>query len=407
MAFNLFSGAPQDQAMLALAAGLLESGGPSRLPVSLGQGASRGILSGNQAFQQAQQAQQQQQLLDLKLSEIKRVQAAEALKRQALLGLLPQGQQAQPGISPSSAAALGAPEFSRTNLPQDPAGFQQIPLDRLRAAATAGVDIGPFLSLNKEARPDVETIDAGNFLITRDKRTLREISRTPKGAAPGAIPFKFSDLSPPQARAQELAERAAGKTDVTQINAAPNAFFKSLGDKFGEQFAKRGEDARAAASSLINIREGKALLEGGTITGAGAEFIVKVGQVLQRLGVPLGATADATIANTQAFAASMGREVGNIIRLFGSGTGLSDADREYAQKVVGGQITLNEESIRRLFDINERINLAKIKGFNKEAEDILSTEAGKQIPRSSIIVPLPDGDSPRIRRFNPRTGRIE
>jgi len=54
--FNFFSGDPQQQALLAVAAGLLESGGPSRTPVSLGQGAARGMMQGRETYLQAQQA---------------------------------------------------------------------------------------------------------------------------------------------------------------------------------------------------------------------------------------------------------------------------------------------------------------------------------------------------------------
>ena len=43
----------------------------------------------------------------------------------------------------------------------------------------------------------------------------------------------------------------------------------------------------------------------------------------------------------------------DIIKAFGAGTGLSDADREYALKAAAGDITMTEESLRRIIYLNE------------------------------------------------------
>jgi len=200
-----------------------------------------------------------------------------------------------------------------------------------------------------------------------------------------------------------------GKTDVTQnVALGGNEFIKAVGKGAGEAFTKRQEDARAAVGTLRNISEGRRLLDSGMITGAGADSIVKGGQILKTMGIPIGETAEQTIANTQAFAANMGREVGNVIRAFGSGTGLSDADREYAEKIAGGRITLDEQAIRKLLDINERVAKAKINEYNKQAEELLKSDQGKQLIRSMMIVDVPKEISPpKVRRYNPKTGRIE
>lgn len=390
MPFNLFSGDPQQQAMLAVASGLLESGGPSRTPVGVGQGAARGMMQGREAFMAAQDAQMKKKLFDLKVAEAQRLQEAEAKKQAWLSSALSQGQPApQMGVSDSSASALNAPWLAASRLPQSPAGPQPLSQDMLMRGLAVGAPVGDVLKIQESQNPNLKYHDVGGYISVRDKMN-REVERLPKTAAPGSIPSHLSDLDAPGQRDFLLKRAEASRDNITNIVGGQNAFFKAIGDKLGEGFAKRQEDARAAAASLANMREGRALLDRGVITGAGAEAVVSGGQILQRMGVPLGEDANQTIANTQAFAATMGREVGNIIRLFGAGTGLSDADREYAKKIVGGEITLNEESIRRLFDINERLALAKIKVYNKEAEDILKTEQGKQFPRSALIVEMPE-----------------
>ena len=58
----------------------------------------------------------------------------------------------------------------------------------------------------------------------------------------------------------------------------------------------------------------------------------------------------------------MARDVINILGSgsLGAGTGISDNDRLFAAKIVGGDVTLSKESIRKLLDINKRVNDAKI-----------------------------------------------
>jgi len=133
----------------------------------------------------------------------------------------------------------------------------------------------------------------------------------------------------------------------------------------GKSLVKQREDAQGAVKALESVYEAKNLLKAGIITGTGAEWITSFGNLLSsRLGFNYGDP----VANTQAFAATMGNQVGQIIKQFGAGTGLSDADREYAEKIVGGKITLNEGAIRRLIYINEKAHKNVINRYNQTAK---------------------------------------
>ena len=93
------------------------------MPVSVGQGAARGMMQGREVFQQAQAQQQQQQLFSLKVAEAKRQQqeAERAAQLRAQLFPLLTGQQPQRvGLSDASAAGLNAPWAAASNLPQAP-----------------------------------------------------------------------------------------------------------------------------------------------------------------------------------------------------------------------------------------------------------------------------------------------
>jgi hypothetical protein len=104
------------------------------------------------------------------------------------------------------------------------------------------------------------------------------------------------------------------------------------------------------------------------ITGAGAEFLVNLNQALKTVGIDSG-YADAA-ANSQAFAANMANNVGRLIKQFGAGTGLSNADREYAEKMAGSKITLDAKAINRILDINERAARNVIARHNRDVKGI-------------------------------------
>jgi hypothetical protein len=73
---------------------------------------------------------------------------------------------------------------------------------------------------------------------------------------------------------------------------------------------------------------------------------------------------DRQVANTEAFRAAMGQRVASIIKAFGSGTAISEGDRKYSQQMVGGQIELDEKSIRKILDIGMRAAQAAINKHN-------------------------------------------
>ena len=62
------------------------------------------------------------------------------------------------------------------------------------------------------------------------------------------------------------------------------------------------------------------------------------------------------------------------------GTGLSDADREYAEKIAGGKVSLTKDSIKKLLDINRRISIFHVTDYNRRAEQAMKKEGGDQLP---------------------------
>jgi len=151
-----------------------------------------------------------------------------------------------------------------------------------------------------------------------------------------------------------------------------------LGKKMGEKLVEDRKDVEGSVTSLRNIQEAKSLLDSGVITGVGAKFLTDMGNLLStRIGFK---AFDNPVKNTEAYSAIIGIQVGQIIKQFGSGTGLSDADREYAERIVAGDVTLTEKSLRRIIEINERGHSNIIKNFNKKAKQVMSKKGAEELP---------------------------
>jgi hypothetical protein len=177
--------------------------------------------------------------------------------------------------------------------------------------------------------------------------------------------------------------KKAGASPVTVTNRVGQGSMEKLGEEMAKELVAQRKDVMGAVNSLNNLKEAKKILDSGIITGTGAEYLTNAGNFLSsRLGITFSQD---PVANTQAFAATMGTQVGQIIKQFGSGTGLSDADREYAEKIVGGKITLNENAIRKLIDINEKAFTNVIKNYNALAKQAMSRPGAESLPYDLTI----------------------
>jgi hypothetical protein len=158
------------------------------------------------------------------------------------------------------------------------------------------------------------------------------------------------------------------RAGATVLPAQEKAFETELGKEQAGELIKSRTAARDAASIIDTVKTGRDIMKSGMITGAGADFLVNFNQALKTVGIDAG-FADAA-ANSQAFTANMAGNVGKLIKQFGAGTGLSDADREFAKDMAGGRISLDAKAINRILDINERAARNVITRHNKDVKGI-------------------------------------
>jgi hypothetical protein len=162
--------------------------------------------------------------------------------------------------------------------------------------------------------------------------------------------------------------KPAASTVVNVDMAQEKEFEKALGKGQADKVLTSKASAEDAAQILATNKVAKDLLDKGMITGTGADFFVGLNKALNKAGIDFGG-ADAA-ANSQAYGGLMATNTAKIIKNFGAGTGLSDADRAYALKAAAGDINMDEKAIRRLIDINSRAAQNVIKLHNKNVSGI-------------------------------------
>jgi len=169
------------------------------------------------------------------------------------------------------------------------------------------------------------------------------------------------------------------------------SFAAGLGTGQSKRILESQAGAQDAADILTTNEVGRSLLKSGAITGAGADFFVSLNKALKQGGIDFG-YADAA-ANSQAYGAAMAANTGKLIKQFGAGTAISDADREYATKAAAGQITMDEAAIRKVLDINDRAARNVIQRHNKLVKGVQTNlPLEVEIPTAAPLPP-PSGVS--------------
>ena len=166
-----------------------------------------------------------------------------------------------------------------------------------------------------------------------------------------------------EAQKARIAGAGAARTTVN-LPPAGKKFSETLGETAGKRLDDFRTKAESAVSSLQNAEQLAPLLDdpkfiSGTLANA-------------RLAVAKAVGID--VSATESYFAGVGQQVAERITAFGAGTGLSDADREFAKKIGAGEETLSVESIRRIIRINNESAENVINRYNKERDMLAKKE---------------------------------
>ena len=127
-----------------------------------------------------------------------------------------------------------------------------------------------------------------------------------------------------------------------------------------ESFAEGYTQAKKSADSIRSIDNIIGDVD-TMFTGSLANVNLQVNKFLKAVGYPVDSV---PIENTEAFLAESAKRVADYITNLGAGTGLSDKDLAFTTKVVAGDITLDDTTIKRMLEEFRREATKKIEKYN-------------------------------------------
>lgn len=185
----------------------------------------------------------------------------------------------------------------------------------------------------------------------------------------------YTQPKSPEVLAQEVIKARAGAP--TTVIGGTGKFGEAVAKGGGEEIVESRNQASAALASINNIQSLLPLVSSPEfISGTLGDARLAVAKALNLPGA----------TETQVYFSGIGRDVAEIIKAFGAGTGLSDADREFAKGIAGGDIKLTGPAIRKILWLNANYNNERIKRYNQRVSEIASNPMTDEATRQQLAV---------------------
>ena len=417
----------QRQAALQAAAALLQAGGPSRAPVSLGQALGGALQAGQQGYQAAQQQGLQRLMANMQIQK----QVEDMRREQAMQRYLTGGEPSEAPVTGTAEGAAPTPQTSTTQAlaqtamrpPASALNPQQRqllallpPSERAKALGKILEDKKPFIvgdrlldpyNFNVLYEPPTKPVVVGKSLV--DPVTKQALyTEAPEDPNEIRVFEAFKNMPPNiQKQFTEFRNSLAPKTN---INVAMDQFASSLGGALGKSVIDSYEQTQAAAKTIQNVNDARQYVP-NMFAGTGANVFLGGAKVLNAVGFNIP-----QVKNTEAFRSSIGQVVLPGLKALGSGQAISNSDRQYMEKIVAGDITLDRGSIDEILNIVERTNKRAIDMHNDKAVRAQELAKGKGLdfdltikqPAAPATAPAaPQPGATKRRRYNPVTRTLE
>jgi hypothetical protein len=145
---------------------------------------------------------------------------------------------------------------------------------------------------------------------------------------------------------------------LTKVHNVSNKMVDELAMQGVENFNELYDRANDAVITMDNIGRNLPLID-KMPTGT----LAQVELFGRKVGELLGMNYDEA-ANAEVFQADAAQRVAKEIKAFGSGTGLSDKDREYTEKMAAGDINATPEALKRILRIRNDVAQGTIDNFH-------------------------------------------
>ena len=154
-------------------------------------------------------------------------------------------------------------------------------------------------------------------------------------------------------------------TDLYHATAVKeDSFDEEFGKSAGQDVAKRYESAKSSVDAINTIDASfNALNSGDPITGFASDMRLGLAKMIGAIS----GDENKDVQATEVWLATTGKLVADLLAsgAFGSGTGLSDNDVKFAKAMQGGDVTLDENSIRRILFMRRQLENKVITNWNE------------------------------------------
>lgn len=298
------------------------------------------------------------------------VELAQAIQNQGQPQAQPQTVQAQTGkpMIPlingdpyqtlSLMKVIGVPETVKAALANaSPSDFSKI-------VAAAGIKQGsPQWNALHEAQLGVKNYIAP-VKVGQNETVLNPITLKPS-------------YTPPDTTAQRARSSEIGAGEGKEINTLHTA----------------AQDAQKMVTDSNRIID---LIDQGAFTGAGANVKLEVARAFNMLG----ANNDEAVKNGELLVSQTAGNVLNHAKTSGLGTGqgFTDKDRDFLEKVVGGKVTLNGETLKELARIQKQVATSSVNKWNSLYGRLPEADRGTRQPINIIDITRSQAEAEARRR---------
>jgi hypothetical protein len=220
---------------------------------------------------------------------------------------------------------------------------------------------------------DIKTMQALGYPITQAGfRSYRDAQREQR-------------LLTPEEEAQRARLARAGASNITLSTE------RKYGDRFGGLIAESDAAKLSAAENAPRMAENAdritdLLATGKVITGTGANVRLQIAKALNLAG----GTDSERIKNTEVLVSSLAETTLGAIKAsnLGAGQGFTNADRDFLEKAVAGQLSYDQKSLGELARLSRKAAEKSAEAWNKRAPNIpKSALEGTGYSTEPVIVP--------------------
>jgi hypothetical protein len=191
----------------------------------------------------------------------------------------------------------------------------------------------------------------------------------------------YNDQTNKYVKASELGLVRKAPNVVQQIvDTSQQVGAEKMAEANVEGFIKLHEKATNARDQIVILDQQTARLEGGMPTGLAANVELNLRRFAELIGLPY----DPQVTSAENYIAEASKIVAEQIKDFGAGTGLSDADREYAKIGAGADITQQQEALLNLLKIRRRAMAKTVELYNT-----VRASTAKRLGENNMTVYMP------------------